>query len=39
MEYIDGVNLRQLMRAGHLQPEQALRIVPQICDALQFAHD
>jgi tRNA A-37 threonylcarbamoyl transferase component Bud32 len=39
MEYIDGVNLRQLMRAGHLQPEQALKIVPQICDALQFAHD
>jgi hypothetical protein len=39
MEYIHGVNLRQLMRAGHLQSEQALRIVPQICDALQFAHD
>jgi tRNA A-37 threonylcarbamoyl transferase component Bud32 len=39
MEYIDGVNLRQLLRDGHLPPEQALRIVPQICDALQYAHE
>jgi predicted Ser/Thr protein kinase len=39
MEYVDGVNLRQAMRAGQLTPEDALRIVPQLCDALQFAHD
>jgi tRNA A-37 threonylcarbamoyl transferase component Bud32 len=39
MEYVDGVNLRQAMRAGQLTPEEALRIVPQLCDALQFAHD
>ncbi len=39
MEYVDGVNLRALIRDGKLQPEQALRIVPQICEALQFAHD
>jgi predicted Ser/Thr protein kinase len=39
MEYVDGVNLRALIRDGKLSPEQALRIVPQICDALQFAHD
>jgi tRNA A-37 threonylcarbamoyl transferase component Bud32 len=39
MEYVDGVNLRQLIRDGHLPPEQALRIVPQICDALQYAHE
>ncbi len=39
MEYIDGVNLRQAMRAGELKPAAALKIVPQICDALQFAHD
>jgi serine/threonine protein kinase len=38
MEFVDGVNVRQLMRSG-LEPEQALRIVPQICEALQFAHD
>jgi tRNA A-37 threonylcarbamoyl transferase component Bud32 len=39
MEYVDGVNLRQLIRDGHLRPAQALRIVPQICDALQYAHE
>jgi predicted Ser/Thr protein kinase len=39
MEYVDGANLRQLLRDGHLTPEQALRIVPQICDALQYAHE
>jgi serine/threonine protein kinase len=39
MEFIDGVNLRQLLRSGHLQPKEALQIVPQICDALQFAHE
>jgi tRNA A-37 threonylcarbamoyl transferase component Bud32 len=39
MEYIDGVNLRQLLRTGHILPREALQIVPQICDALQFAHD
>src|SRR4051812_41660615 len=39
MEYLDGLNLRQLLRAGQLQPQEALKIVPQICEALQFAHD
>ncbi len=39
MEYVDGVNLRQLMDAKQLPPELAVTIVPQICDALQFAHD
>ncbi len=39
MEYVDGVNLRQALRAGHLQQAEALKIVPQICEALQFAHD
>ena len=39
MEYVDGVNLRQALRAGNLKPAEALKIVPQICDALQFAHD
>jgi len=39
MEYMDGVNLRQLERAGRLSPREALAIVPQICEALQFAHD
>ena len=38
MEYVDGVNLRQAMHAGRFTPEQALAIVPGICDALQAAH-
>lgn len=38
MEYVKGMNLRQLMRAGRFSPEQALAIVPGICDALQAAH-
>lgn len=38
MEHVDGVNLRQAMRAGRFTPEQALNIVPALCDALQFAH-
>lgn len=38
MEFVDGVNLRQAMRAGRFSPEQALAIVPGICDALQAAH-
>ena len=39
MEYVDGVNLGQLMHTGRISPREALAIVPQICDALQFAHD
>ncbi len=39
MEYVDGTNLRQVIRQGQLQPKEALAIVPQICDALQYAHD
>ena len=39
MEYVDGTTLRQLVEGGRLQPAEALSIVPQICDALQFAHD
>lgn len=39
MEYVDGVNLRQLVRSKELTAAETLRIVPEICDALQFAHD
>ncbi len=39
MEYVDGVNLRQLLNNGRISPREAMAIVPQICDALQFAHD
>ncbi len=39
MEFVDGASLRQTLRAGRLKPEQALAIVPPICEALQFAHE
>jgi tRNA A-37 threonylcarbamoyl transferase component Bud32 len=39
MEFVDGVNLRQAMRAGRFSPAEALSIVPKICEALQYAHD
>jgi predicted Ser/Thr protein kinase len=39
MEYVDGANLREAMRGGGLTPAQALAIVPQVCDALQYAHE
>ena len=39
MEFVEGLNLRQVLQRGELQPREALAIVPQICDALQFAHD
>ncbi len=39
MEFVDGVNLRQLLQVGRISAREALVIVPQICDALQYAHD
>jgi serine/threonine protein kinase len=38
MEFVNGVNLRAAMQSG-VTPEQALLLVPPICQALQFAHD
>ncbi len=39
MEYVDGANLRRLLADGPLSPALALQIIPQICDALQYAHE
>jgi serine/threonine protein kinase len=39
MEFVDGVNLHQLERARRLAPQEALSVVPRICEALQYAHD
>jgi serine/threonine protein kinase len=39
MEFVDGVSLRDLLRSHKLTPEEALAIVPKICEALQYAHD
>jgi len=39
MEYVDGVNLRDVLQGGLLEPEKALAVVPQVCEALQYAHE
>jgi predicted Ser/Thr protein kinase len=39
MEFVDGANLREMIRTGKMRPEEALAVVPKICDALQFAHE
>ncbi len=39
LEYVDGPDLRRVERSARLTPRQALEIIPQICQALQFAHD
>lgn len=39
MEYVDGVNLRRVLHDKQFTPEEALTIVPALCDALQYAHD
>ncbi|MBI1290050.1 protein kinase [bacterium] len=39
MELVEGTNLRQILASGRMRPAEALEIVPQVCEALQFAHD
>ena len=39
MEFVDGPSLRQILNTGGVSANEALAIVPQICEALQFAHD
>ena len=40
MEYVDGMNLRQLVQAQkRIQPEEALTLIPKMCEALQYAHE
>ncbi|HKW30414.1 MAG TPA: serine/threonine-protein kinase [Verrucomicrobiae bacterium] len=38
MEFVDGVNLRQLLQTHRLTPRETLGILPQICEALEYAH-
>src|SRR6202000_2749305 len=38
MEYIDGTDLRKILRGPGLNPDQALLVIGQICDALHAAH-
>ncbi|MEC5129201.1 bifunctional serine/threonine-protein kinase/formylglycine-generating enzyme family protein [Verrucomicrobiales bacterium BCK34] len=39
MEYVDGSDLAKRIRAGTISIKETLSIIPQICDALQVAHD
>ena len=39
MELVDGADLMDVIRGGQMTQEMALTLLPQICDALQFAHD
>ena len=39
MEFVDGTTLRALISKKVLPPEEALRIVPHLCEALEYAHN
>ncbi len=39
MEFVDGTDLRRVIQSGRLTAPEALAIITQVCDALQFAHD
>jgi len=39
MEYVDGTDLRRVIQTGDLSASEALKIIPQICEALQYAHE
>ena len=39
MELVDGADLMEVIRTNRMTQEMALMLLPQICDALQFAHD
>lgn len=39
MEFVDGTDLRRVIQAGEISPPEAMAIISQVCDALQFAHD
>jgi YVTN family beta-propeller protein len=39
MRFVEGMDLKQLLRDGPLEPEHAVRICGQVADALDFAHE
>lgn len=39
MEFVEGINLREAMAGEKMSPSEALTIVPEICEGLQYAHD
>ena len=38
MEFVDGLNLRQMLQAQRMTPRDVLGMMPQICEALEYAH-
>jgi tRNA A-37 threonylcarbamoyl transferase component Bud32 len=38
MEYMDGMNLRELLQTGTIEPAEAVRVFDEISKGLQFAH-
>ncbi len=39
MELVEGADIMDVIRTSRMTQEMALTLLPQICDALQFAHD
>jgi len=39
MEFVSGMDLQQLLKRTPPEPRQILKIITQICEALQFAHE
>jgi len=39
MEYVEGADLHQLIHGGQLTPAHFFSWIPQICSALEYAHD
>lgn len=38
MEFVDGTDLGEIMRQGRMTPQLALGLLPEICEALEYAH-
>ena len=38
MEFVEGANLAELIRSGEMTSGRGLKLVSQMCDALEFAH-
>ena len=38
-ELVEGADLRRVLQTGPMAPDEVLRIVPQVCDALRYAHE
>jgi len=38
MEFVDGVNLRQMLESHRLTPQESLAIMSQVCEAMEYAH-